>query len=179
MGATMRIRDSHDADLPALAAIYGHWVRHGRASFELDPPDAAEMGRRREGLLAAGHPYLVAEEAGRVLGYAYAGPFRTRPAYRFTVEDSVYIAPDAGRRGLGRALLGALLPRCEAWGARLMVAVIGDRHNAASIALHAAMGFAHAGLLPGTGWKHGQWVDTVLMTRALGPGTGLPPEPGR
>jgi len=175
----MLIRDSRDADLPAITAIYGHWVRHGRASFELDPPDAAEMATRRAALLAQRYPYLVAEDAGRVLGYAYAGPFRTRPAYRFTLENSVYVAPDAGRGGVGRALLGALLPRCEAWGARLVVAVIGDSANTASIALHAALGFQHAGLLPGTGWKHGQWVDTVLMTRALGAGTGAPPEDAR
>lgn len=174
----MLIRDSRAGDLPAITAIYGHWVRHGLASFELDPPDLAEMTRRRDALLAGHYPYLVAEEGGRVLGYAYAGAFRTRPAYRFTVEDSVYVAPDAGRGGVGRALLAALLPRCEAWGARLMVAVIGDSGNAASIALHAALGFTHAGLLPGTGWKHGRWVDTVLMTRALGEGMAAPPPQG-
>jgi len=172
----MLIRDCQPADLPAITAIYGHWVRHARASFELDPPTEAEMARRREALLAGGYPYLVAEEAGRVLGYAYAGAFRTRPAYRFTVEDSVYVAPDANRRGVGRALLGALLPRCEAWGARLVIAVIGDSGNAASIALHGALGFEHAGLMRGTGWKHGRWVDTVLMTRALGAGMAAPPE---
>ncbi|MFL1462005.1 GNAT family N-acetyltransferase [Roseococcus sp. DSY-14] len=173
----MLIRDGRDADLPAITAIYGHWVRHGLASFELVPPAEEEMARRRAALLEAGHPHLVAEAGGQVLGYAHAGPFRTRPAYRFTVEDSVYVAPGAPRGGVGRALLGALLERCAAKGFRLMVAVIGDSGNAPSIGLHRALGFAHAGLLPATGWKHGRWVDTVLMTRALGPGAAAPPGP--
>ncbi len=165
------------ADLPAIARIYGHWVLHGLASFELVPPGAEEMARRRAAILAGGFPHLVAEdEAGRVLGYAYAGPFRTRPAYRFTCEDSVYVAPEAAGRGIGRALLPALLARCEAAGLRRMVAVIGDSGNAASIALHAACGFRHAGLIPATGWKHGRRVDTVLMERPLGPGDASLPE---
>jgi len=175
------LRDSRDGDIPAIAAIYGHWVRHGLASFELDPPEAAEMARRRAAILDGGYPYLVAEDpgSGQVLGYAYAGPYRTRPAYRFAVENSIYVAPDLGRGGIGRALLLGLLGRCEALGFRLVVAVIGDSGNAASIGLHASCGFAHAGLLPAIGWKHGRWVDSVLMTRALGPGAGLPPDPGR
>lgn len=171
------LRDCGVADIPAIAAIYGHWVTHGVASFELEPPDAEEMQRRRAAILAAGYPYLVAEdEGGRVLGYAYASAWRTRPAYRFGCENSVYVAPDAGKGGIGRALLQALIARCEAKGLRLMVAVIGDSGNAPSIALHRAVGFQPAGLLPATGWKHGRWVDTVLMTRPLGPGSSTPPE---
>lgn len=171
----MPIRDSREDDLPAIAAIYGHWVTHGLASFEYDPPAEEEMRRRRAALLDAAFPFLVAEEGGRVLGYAYAGPYRARPAYRFAVENSIYVAPDAPRGGTGRALLAALLHRCEAQGFRLVVAVIGDSANAASIGLHAALGFTHAGLLPAIGWKHGRWVDSVLMTRALGPGAATPP----
>lgn len=171
------LRDCTEADIPAIAAIYGHWVTHGVASFELEPPDVEEMQRRRAAILAGGYPYLVAEgEGGRILGYAYASAWRTRPAYRFGCENSVYVAPDAGRGGIGRALLQALIARCEARGLRLMVAVIGDSGNAPSIGLHRAVGFQPAGLLPATGWKHGRWVDTVLMTRPLGPGSSTPPE---
>ncbi|HJS86652.1 MAG TPA: GNAT family N-acetyltransferase [Acetobacteraceae bacterium] len=173
----MVIRDSREGDVPALAAIYGHWVLHGLASFELDPPDAAEMGRRRAAILAGSYPFLVADDGpgGRVLAYAYASAYRARPAYRFAAEDSVYVAPDAGRGGIGRALLGELLRRCEARGLRQMVAVIGDSGNAPSIGLHRACGFRHAGLLPAVGWKHGRWVDSVLMTRPLGEGSATPP----
>lgn len=175
--AALTIRDSRASDVPAIAAIYGHWVAHGLASFELEPPGAEEMAKRREAVLGGLYPYLVAEdEAGRVLGYAYASAYRARPAYRFSVENSVYVAPGAGRGGVGKALLTALLARCEAQGFRLVVAVIGDSGNAASIALHRACGFAHAGLLPAVGWKHGRWVDSVLMTRPLGPGAAAPPE---
>lgn len=172
----MQIRDSNEADLPAIAAIYAHWVTHGRASFELTPPDLAEMKRRRQALLGAGYPYLIAEQDGVVLGYAYAGAYRARPAYRFTVENSVYVRPGCGRNGAGRALLDALVEACTARGFRLMIAVIGDSANAPSIGLHAGAGFRHAGLLPGTGWKHGQWLDTVLMTRALGAGRSTAPD---
>jgi L-amino acid N-acyltransferase YncA len=171
----MQIRDCLAADLPAITAIYAHWVTHGRASFELDPPDLAEMTRRREAVLAGGYPYLVAEHEGEVLGYAYASLYRARPAYRFTVENSVYVRPGGARQGAGRALLEELITRCAARGFRLMIAVIGDSGNAPSIGLHRAAGFQPVGILPGTGWKHGQWVDTVLMTRALGEGTGTPP----
>jgi L-amino acid N-acyltransferase YncA len=162
--------------VPAITAIYGHWVRHGLASFELDPPEEAEMARRRAAILAAGYPYLVAEAEGRLLGYACASAYRPRPAYRFAVEDSVYVAPGAGRAGTGRALLEALIARCTARGFRLMVAVIGDSANAASIGLHERAGFTRAGLLPAIGWKHGRWVDSVLMTRPLGAGATTPPE---
>ncbi len=170
------LRDSLPADIPAIAAIYGHWVSTGLASFEYDPPGEVEMARRREAILAGGYPYIVAEgEGGRVLGYAYASAYRARPAYRFAVENSIYVAPDAGRGGIGRALLAELIARCEAKDFRLMVAVIGDSDNAGSIGLHRTCGFAHAGLLPAVGWKHGRWVDSVLMTRALGPGATAPP----
>lgn len=170
------IRPSHDADIPAIAAIYAHWVTHGLASFEIDPPDAAEMARRRAAVLDAGYPYLVAERDGAVAGYAYASAYRTRPAYRFAVENSVYVAPDATRGGTGAALLDALVAGCAARGFRIMVAVIGDSANAASIALHARAGFTRAGLLPAVGWKHGRWVDSVLMTRPLGNGADTSPD---
>ena len=170
------IRDSRDEDVPAIAALYGHWVAHGLASFELAPPGAEEMARRRHAVLAAGYPYIVAQGPdGRVLGYAYASAYRPRPAYRFAVENSVYVAPDAGRGGVGTALLSALIERCTAGGFRLMVAVIGDSGNAPSIGLHARAGFRHAGLVPAVGWKHGRWVDSVLMTRPLGEGASAPP----
>ncbi|WP_376087394.1 GNAT family N-acetyltransferase [Roseomonas sp. CCTCC AB2023176] len=169
------VRDSTPEDVPAIASIYGHWVTHGLASFEVEPPSVEEMGRRREALVSGRYPHLVGEDGGRVLGYAYASAYRTRPAYRFCVEDSVYVAPGVSRGGVGRALLAALIARCEAAGFRQMIAVIGDSGNAGSIGLHAALGFSRAGLLPSIGWKHGRWVDSVLMVRALGPGDGAPP----
>jgi phosphinothricin acetyltransferase len=172
---SVTIRDSHPTDLHAITAIYGHAVRNGCASFEVEPPGLPEMTRRREALVAAGYPYLVAEDHGAAVGYANAGPYRSRPAYRFTVENSVYIDPDHQGRQIGHALLSALIARCEPSGYRLMVAVIGDSANHASIRLHAACGFAHAGLLPDVGWKHGRWLDSVLMTRPLGPGASQPP----
>lgn len=175
MPRAMQIRDSLPTDLPSITAIYAHWVTHGLASFELEPPDLAEMARRRAHVLEGGYPHLVAEADGEVLGYAYASAYRARPAYRFTVENSVYVRPGGNRRGAGRALLEALITQCTGRGFRLMIAVIGDSANAPSIGLHAAAGFRHAGLLPGTGWKHGQWVDTVLMTRELGEGRATPP----
>ena len=181
MPTPLSIRNSREADLPAITRIYGHWVLHGLASFELEPPAEAEMARRRAAVLAGGYPHLVAEdpETGAVLGYAYASPYRSRPAYRFAVEDSVYVSPDAGRGGVGGALLADLLAHCEALGFRLAVAVIGDSGNAPSIGLHARHGFVRSGLLPAIGWKHGRWVDSVLMTRPLGPGATTPPLKGR
>jgi phosphinothricin acetyltransferase len=169
------VRDAAAADAPLLQAIYAHHVLHGLASFEEVPPDAAEMDRRRAEVQARGLPYLVVESDGRARGFAYAGPYRSRPAYRHTVEDSVYVAPDAAGRGLGRAALAAVIERCSARGLRQMVAVIGDSGNAASIGLHRALGFAEAGLLRSVGFKHGRWVDSVLMQRPLGPGDTIPP----
>jgi len=171
-----RIRDSTEHDLPAITAIYADAVRHGTASFEYDSPDQVEMARRRAAVLAHGFPYLVAEHANEILGFAYANIYRPRPGYRFCVEDSVYIAPSHHGKGIGRLLLPALLQRCEALGLRLVVAVIGDAASTASIRLHTACGFQRAGILPAIGWKHGRWLDSVLMTRALGPGATQPPE---
>lgn len=171
----MLLRPSTAADLPAITAIYAHAVQHGAGTFELDPPDEAEMTRRRDDVLAKGWPWLVAEDAGSVLGYAYAGPFRARPAYRFTVEDSIYIAPEARGRGVGRMLLAELMARCEAAGARQMLAVIGDTANAASIALHRGAAFEPTGTFRDVGHKFGRWLDVVLMQRALGSGAALPP----
>jgi phosphinothricin acetyltransferase len=169
------IRDSVDADLPAITAIYGHAVRTGTASFEYDPPDLAEMTRRRAEVLGRGFPYLVAEQDGTVAGYTYANTYRARPAYRFSVEDSIYIAPERQGAGIGRQLLPALLQRCEALDLRLVIAVIGDSATVASVRLHERCGFTHAGALPNVGWKHGRWLDSVFMVRALGPGAAAPP----
>ena len=177
---SLLIRDSLPTDIPAITAIYGDAVLHGNASFELDPPDAAEIARRRDTLLDAGFPYLVAEDtAGRVVGYSCAGTYRSRPGYRFTVENSVYVAPDCQGQGIGRALLPRLIERCDRAGFRLMVAVIGDSANHGSIRLHASCGFRHAGLLPAIGWKNERWLDSVLMVRPIGPGASEPPPPGR
>src|SRR5579859_2049975 len=169
------VRACEAGDVSAICAIYAHHVLHGLASFEVEPPAEAEMARRRESVLAGGYPYLVAERAGKVLGYAYASAYRTRPAYRHTAENSVYIRHDCVGQGIGRALLAALIPACEARGLRQLVAVIGDSGNAASIALHRAAGFTMIGTIRSAGFKFGRWVDTVLMQRALGPAdTTLP-----
>lgn len=169
------LRDAEPGDMGAIAAIYSHHVRTGIASFEEIPPDAAEMARRHGVVVGAGLPYLVAVRGGRVVGYAYAGRYRERTAYRYTVENSVYVAEDAARLGIGRALLEELIARCAALGYRQMVAVIGDSANAASIGLHASLGFRAAGVLPSVGFKLGRWVDSVIMTRALGDGDQAPP----
>jgi phosphinothricin acetyltransferase len=175
----MIIRAAGAADDEALAAIYGHHVLHGLGTFEEIPPSAEELGRRRGAVAAARLPYLVAEDAGQVLGFAYAGPFRLRAAYRYTVEDSVYIAPDAIGRGVGRAVLGAVLSACEAAGIRQVVAVIGDSGNAASIGLHRSLGFEPAGVGKSFGFKHDRWVDIVWMQKALNGGdTRAPDTPG-
>ncbi len=171
------VRDSTESDLPAIAAIYAHAVLHGSASFEIEPPGEAEMARRRADVLGHGLPHLVATRDGAVVGYAYAGLYRPRPAYRHTVEDSIYVAPHAQRCGVGRALLPALIGRCAAAGRRQMIAVIGDSANAGSIALHRAFGFRDAGVLEAVGFKFGRWLDSVLMQRALGDGAAGPPTP--
>jgi len=166
---SLAIRPAKTCDIPAITRIYAHAVEHGTASFELTPPDEAEMARRMTKMLEGGFPYLAAEADGALAGYAYAAPFRERPAYRQTVEDSVYIAPAMHRRGLGRALLAALIETAAAGGFRQMIAVIGDTtKQAASIGLHEAAGFRHVGILQDVGFKHGRWLDTVLMQRALG-----------
>lgn len=170
------IRSSTDADLPAIQAIYRHAVLHGTGTFETDAPDLAEMTRRRQEVLGRHLPWLVAEAQGQVLGYAYANYFRPRLAYRFCVEDSIYLHPDSQGRGIGRLLLAELVTRCEAAGARQMVAVIGDAENAGSIGLHAALGFQHTGVLKSSGWKFGRWLDVVLMQRQLGEGDRSSPE---
>jgi len=169
------IRAARPDDVAAITAIYDHAVRHGTASFELEPPDAAEMARRRASLADAGYPYLVAEADGTVAGYAYAGPYRPRPAYRWSVEDSVYVAPSLHRRGIGAVLLGRLIVEAELRGFRQMIAVIGDSAQTPSIALHRAAGFRLIGTVEHVGHKFGRWLDTVLMQRALGPGAAAPP----
>ena len=169
------VRDAADADLPAVQAIYAHHVLYGLASFEEVPPTVEELRRRRSAVLELGLPYLVCELDNRIVGYAYAATYRTRPAYRYTVEDSVYIADGSGRRGIGTALLTALIARCEAGPWRQMLAVIGDSANAASIGLHRRHGFAVIGTLPSVGYKFNRWVDSVIMQRALGSGASTPP----
>ncbi|HYF59590.1 MAG TPA: GNAT family N-acetyltransferase [Burkholderiaceae bacterium] len=164
----LRIRDGRDDDLAAIQAIYAHHVRHGTGSFELEPPDLDEMRSRRDAVLGHGFPFLVAERDGRVVGYAYANYFRMRPAYRSTVEDSIYVADDARGGGIGRTLLEALCARLEAIGIRQVIAIIGDSANTGSIALHARCGFRFAGTMRATGWKFERWLDTVIMQRELG-----------
>jgi phosphinothricin acetyltransferase len=172
---TVAVRPAVLADIPAITRIYAHAVYHGTASFELTAPDEGEMTRRFNELTTGGFPYLVAVIDGTVVGYAYAGPYRARPAYRFTVENSVYVAHDSHRRGVGKALLEALIEASTEKGFRLMVAVIGDSNQAASIGLHEAAGFKHAGVFENIGYKFDRWLDSVLMQRALGPGASKPP----
>jgi L-amino acid N-acyltransferase YncA len=172
----MLMRDSVESDVAAIQAIYAWHVLNGLASFEEVPPDVDEIARRRRDVIARGFPYLVAEDAGQVLGYSYATLYRTRSAYRYTLEDSVYVEQDAAGRGIGRALLAELIARCERLGMRQLIAVIGDSGNAASIGLHAALGFNPAGLFRNVGFKHGRWVDSVIMQRALGPGSQRLPD---
>jgi L-amino acid N-acyltransferase YncA len=164
------IRSSTDADLPAFARIYGQAVLQGTGTFELEAPDEAEMARRRTDVLTKGLPWLVAERAGCVIGYAYANHFRPRRAYRFCLEDSIYLDEGARGHGVGRVLLAELMAQCEAAGARQMLAVIGDSANAGSIGVHRACGFEDAGVFKAAGWKFGRWLDVVLMQKALGEG---------
>ena len=174
-GADYTIRPSRDEDVPAITAIYRHHVLHGVASFEEMPPDENEITRRRGEIVKRGLPYLVAERDGRVIGYCYAGPFRPRTGYRFTLEDSVYI--DAGEvgRGIARTLLERVIARCSELGYRQMVAVIGGRETIPSIRLHEALGFTHIGVLPAVGFKFGRWIDIVLLQRTLGAGADTLP----
>ena len=172
---TLTIRPSTANDLPALTRIYGHAVAQGTGTFELEAPDAAEMAQRRDDVLAKGLPWLVAERKDQVLGYAYANHFRPRRAYRFCLDDSVYLDPAAQGQGIGRVLLAELLAQCEARGARQMLAVIGDAANLGSIALHRACGFEPAGLFKAAGWKFERWLDVVLMQKSLGEGSATAP----
>jgi phosphinothricin acetyltransferase len=172
------IRPAVAADLDAITEIYADAVTNGTASYELVPPTRAEMAARFEALASGGFPYLAAEIAGRVAGYAYAGPFRPRPAYRFVVENSIYVAPDAKGRGLGRLLLQRLITEAERLGFRQMIAVIGDGHpESASVKLHERMGFRHSGRLEGSGYKHGRWLDTTFMQLPMNGGAHAEPDP--
>lgn len=171
----MQVRDAVPADLAAIQAIYAHHVATGLASFEEEPPPLEEMRRRFDDVRAHGLPYLTAEYAGKVAGYGYCTLYRTRSAYRHSLEDSIYVRQDMVGRGVGRLVLAELIRRCEGLGYRQMIAVIGDSGNAASIGVHAALGFLRVGTLRSCGFKFGRWVDSVLMQRALGPGDGTPP----
>jgi phosphinothricin acetyltransferase len=168
--SSLVIRPATLADIPAITAIYAHAVTYGTASFEIEPPGEQEMADRFRGLINGGFPYLVGESGGAVRGYAYAGPYRARIAYRYTLESSVYVAPDCHRRGIGRALLDELISQASGQGFRQMIAVIGDSAQVASIALHQAAGFEMVGTFAAVGFKFGRWLDTVLMQRALGNG---------
>jgi L-amino acid N-acyltransferase YncA len=172
----MLIRPAAAADLTAITRIYAHHVRHGTGSFEIEPPEESEMVRRWQDVTAKHLPYLVAEDGGEITGYAYAGLYRPRVAYRFTVENSVYVHPDHAGRGIGSHLLPALIDNCAALGLRQMIAVIGDSGNQASIRLHRRFGFEEIGALKNVGFKFGRWLDTVFMQRSLGPGSAAPPE---
>jgi L-amino acid N-acyltransferase YncA len=172
------IRPSVASDLPQITAIYEWNVLNGTGTFELEAPDLVEMTRRRDDVLGKGLPWLVAERDGQVLGYAYANHFRPRRAYRFCLEDSIYLADSARGQGVGKLLLAELLSLCEAQGARQMLAVIGDSANLGSIGVHRSLGFEHTGLLKASGWKFGAWRDVVIMQRALGAGDTSAPEDG-
>jgi L-amino acid N-acyltransferase YncA len=171
---TVHIRPAQDADIPAIAAIYAPFVATTAANFELEPPSVEDMLGRWKAVVAGDYPYLAATQHGSVVGYAYASAYHPRPAYRHTVEDSIYVAADRHRQGIGRALLDRLVAACTERGFRQMIAVIGD-NTPASIALHAAVGFEPAGRLTAVGFKFGQWRDTTVMQRALGPGDREPP----
>ena len=169
------IRPSQDSDIPAITAIYAHHVRHGTGTFEVDPPSAADMASRRDDVRSKGLPYLVAVEGPEVLGFAYCNWFKPRPAYRFSAENSIYLAPLAHGQGLGRALLSELAARAEQAGVRKLIAVIGDSANSGSIGVHRSVGFRHVGTLESCGWKFDRWLDVVMMDKPLGWGNVLPP----
>jgi L-amino acid N-acyltransferase YncA len=173
---TLALRPSQNDDLTAITEIYAHHVRHGTGTFEIDPPSLEDMRNRRTDVLNKGLPYLVAQEAGQILGFAYCNWFKPRPAYRFSAEDSIYIAPSAHRRGLGRALLQELTVQAQAAGIRKLIAVIGDSANAGSIGVHRAVGFTEVGVVKACGWKFNRWLDIVLMEKTLGAGDKLPPD---
>ena len=168
------VRDSEPRDLAAIHGIYAYEVLHGLATFEEIPPSVADLSERRQAVLDLGLPYLVAERDGAILGYAYAGLYRARPAYRNTIEDSVYVSETARGQRVGRALLAKLVTRCETGGRRQMIAVIGNSANRGSVELHRSLGFEEVGTLKAVGFKLGQWVDTVYMQRSLGAGAATP-----
>jgi len=174
--AKLEVRPVADSDMAAIRMIYAHHVLHGLASWELDPPDVAELTTRRDGILQDGYPYVVAILGGHLAGYAHAGPYRYRPAYRFTVENTVYLHPDQQGKNIARPLLQRVIDECTARGYRQMIAVIGDSDNHASIRFHEKIGFRHAGLIESIGWKAGRWLDSVIMQLALGPGNTTPPQ---
>jgi phosphinothricin acetyltransferase len=169
------IRPSRDSDIVEISAIYTHHVLSGTGTFEIEPPTAAEMAQRRADVLSKGLPYLVAESEERVIGFAYCNWFKPRPAYRFSAEDSIYLAPDAKGRGTGRALLAELAAQAERVGLRKLIAVIGDSNNAGSIGVHRSLGFEPVGVLKSCGWKFERWLDVVLMEKSLGLGDTQPP----
>jgi L-amino acid N-acyltransferase YncA len=171
----VQLRPAQPGDLPAIHAIYAHHVLHGLASFEEEPPSVEELGRRYRDVTGRGLPYLVAEYGAEVAGYGYCAPYRPRSAYRYTLEDSIYVRDGMSGRGIGRLLLEELVRRCEGLGYRQMIAVIGDSGNAASIGVHAACGFLRVGTLRSVGFKFGRWVDSIFMQRPLGPGDGAKP----
>ena len=169
------IRPSRDEDIPAITAIYAHHVLHGTGTFETEPPNEANMTARRADVLSKGLPYLVAEHDGKVAGFAYGNWFKPRPAYRYSVEDSIYLAPDLQRKGLGRALMAELLAQFEAVGIRKVMAIIGDSANAGSVGIHQTFGFTQVGIVESCGWKLGAWRDIVIMQKTLGVGDTQPP----
>lgn len=171
------IRPSQLEDIPAISAIYAHHVLHGTGTFEVDPPSQDDMTNRRSEVLSKGLPYLVAVDGGKVLGFAYCNWFKPRPAYRFSAEDSIYMAASAQGRGLGKALLTELAAQAERAGVRKLIAVIGDSANTGSIAVHRTVGFAHVGVLKSCGWKFDQWRDVVMMDKTLGLGDTCAPPP--
>lgn len=170
------IRPSTPSDITQITAIYRHHVLHGTGTFEIEPPSEQDMAQRRADVINKGLPYLVAVEGDQVLGYAYCNWFKPRPAYRFSAEDSIYVAPNAAGKGLGRALLAELMSQAERAGVRKLIAVIGDSANAGSIGVHRSAGFRHVGVLDACGWKFDRWLDVVLMDRALGPGNTTAPQ---
>ena len=170
------IRPSSDADLPAITAIYAHHVLHGTGSFETEPPSVADMMARRADVLSKGLPYLVVEQEGKIAGFAYGNWFKPRPAYQYSVEDSIYMAPDLQGKGLGRALLTELMARFEAVGIRKVMAIIGDSTNTGSVGIHLALGFTQVGIVDSCGWKFGAWRDIVIMQKTIGLGDTQPPD---
>ncbi len=176
MSTAILIRASLDEDIPAMTAIYAHHVLHSTGTFETEPPSLADMTARRADVRSKGLPYLVAEQAGEVVGFAYGNWFKPRPAYRYSVEDSIYLAPGMQGKGLGRALLAELLVHCEAAGIRKVMAIIGDSANAGSIGVHKALGFEEVGQVKSCGWKFGAWRDIVIMQKSIGPGDSTAPD---